>query len=138
MDKHAMIDKLQGIRGAALSALTDEDEIANESQLSFIADMADTILYELDFDGSESSKSEQQGMHSYVIVIKNERVKIIDADDAFIMARARDQGWQIVVKGEASVDAYELMHGLQLECEGRYFDLRRRLDRVADALNGMA
>lgn len=137
MDKQAMIDKLQGIRGVALSALTDEGEIAKESQLSFIADMADAILYELDFDGSESSKSEQQDTYSYVIVMKNERVNIVDADDAFAMARANEQGWQIVAKGEATVDAYELMHGFQVECESRYFNLRKRLDQVADAFNGL-
>ena len=135
MDKQTMIDKLEGIQGAALSALAEDGEIANESELSFIERMASDVLAEL--GATDVQQAEEPEAYQYAIMMKNEYTRIVDAADSQTMKRAHDQGWHIVAQGKAAVSAHDMQHGEQLECEDRYFGLRKRIDKALDALNGL-
>lgn len=137
MDKQTMIDKLEGIQGAALSALSEEGEIANESQLSFIARMARDVLNELRATDLKPANSEQPEAYQYAIMMKGESAKIVDAADTQAMERAQDLGRHIVAQGKAEVSVYSIQYGLQVNSEERYYSLRKRIDKAIDALNGM-
>lgn len=72
-----------------------------------------------------------------IIMIKGGHAKPFDANDLEAVDRAQRLGWKEIDLTDAPISAYDLNHALQMEYEGRYYDLRNRVNKAICALNGL-